>query len=142
MQTWQVLMENGNTCFNAKSWIEAEECYQKAIDHIRRQWDEEPENFELLMGWICGQHSLAALYEAQGQHYAALRYLTMPHRWIMALLREESTPESLRALVTRVVKATLTPLLEFSQRHPICDSCYEELQISPEWLANSNPVIH
>ncbi len=58
----------------------------------------------------------------------------------MALLRGESTSESLRLLAMQAVKVTLMPLLEFSHRHPICESCYETLQISPEWLAN--PVIH
>ncbi len=86
MQTWQVLMENGNTCFNARSWLDAEHCYQEVIEHIARQWEDEPENFELLMGWISGQHNLSVLYETQGQHYTALRYLIMPHHWIIGTL--------------------------------------------------------
>lgn len=142
MQYWQMLMENGNTCFDTQSWQEAESCYQDAIEQIKLKWEEEPENFELLMGWISGQHNLATLYEAQGLNYTALRYLTMPHHWMMALLRGESVSESFRALAMKAVKVTLLPLLEFSHRHPICDTCYEALQISPEWLSNPHPVIH
>ncbi|MFT5880974.1 MAG: hypothetical protein ACI86X_002113 [Moritella sp.] len=142
MQTWQMLMENGNTCFNVQSWLDAEHCYQEAIEQIKLQWEDEPESFDLLMGWISGQHNLSVLYEAQGHHYTALRYLTMPHHWLMALLRGESTSESLRLLAMQAVKVTLMPLLEFSHRNPICESCYDALQISPEWLANTHPVIH
>lgn len=142
MQTWKALMENGNSCFNAKSWQDAELCYQNAIEQIKQQWENEPENEKLLMGWISGQHNLAALYEEQGHHYTALRYLTMPHQWMMSLLRGESVSDSFKALATQAVKVTLMPLLDFSRRHPMCESCFDALQVSPEWLADPHPTIH
>ncbi|QUM76027.1 hypothetical protein HWV00_07205 [Moritella sp. 24] len=142
MQTWKVLMENGNRCFNEKSWLDAELCYQNAIEQITVSWESDPENEELLMGWISGQHNLAALYEEQGQHYTALRYLTMPHQWMMSLLRGESVSNSFKALATQAVKTTLIPLLDFSHRHPICESCFDALQISPDWLKDPHPTIH
>lgn len=142
MQSWKVLMESGNHCFNEKSWLDAELYYQNAIEEIKQHWENEPENEELLMGWISGQHRLAALYEEQGQHYTALRYLTMPHQWMMSLMRGESVSTSFKALATQAVKTTLIPLLDFSRRHPICESCFDALQISPEWLEEPHPTIH
>ena len=142
MQTWKVLVENGNSCFDSKSWEDAEFCYQNAVEQIKQQWENDPENEELLMAWISVQHNLAAVYEEQGQHYTALRYLTMPHQWMMALLRGESVSDTFKSLATKAVKVTLIPLLDFSRRHPICESCFDALQISPEWLAATQPTIH
>jgi len=142
MQTWKVLMENGKSCFDSKSWQDAEFCYQNAVEKIKQQWENDPENEELLMAWISAQHNLAAVYEEQGQHYTALRYLTMPHQWMMSLLRGESVSDTFKSLATKAVKVTLIPLLDFSRRHPICESCFDALQVSPEWLADTQPTIH
>jgi len=142
MQTWEVLMDDGHRCFNEKSWQDAELYYQHAVEQIKQQWENKPENETLLMAWISAQHNLAAVYEAQDQHYTALRYLTMPHQWMMSLLRGETVSDTLKALATQAVKVTLTPLLDFSRRHPICESCFDTLQISPEWLADPHPTIH
>jgi len=142
MQTWEVLMDDGHRCFSEKSWQNAELCYQYAVEQIKQQWESKPENETLLMAWISAQHNLAAVYEAQDQHYTALRYLTMPHQWMMSLLRAETVSDTLKTLATQAVKVTLMPLLDFSRRHPICESCFDALQVSPEWLEDPHPTIH
>ncbi|SQD78031.1 conserved protein of unknown function [Moritella yayanosii] len=142
MQKWKVLLENGHSCFSSKFWQDAEVCYQHAVAQIKLEWEDKPENEELLMAWISAQHNLAAVYEEQGHHYTALRYLTMPHQWMMSLLRGEKASYALKALATQAVKVTLMPLLDFSHRHPICDSCFDALQVSPEWLEDPHPTMH
>lgn len=142
MQTWEVLMDDGHRCVNEKSWQDAELCYQHAVEQIKQQWESKPENETLLMAWISALHNLAAVYEAQDQYYTALRYLTMPHQWMMSLLRGETVSDALKTLATQAVKVTFMPLLDFSRRHPICESCFDRLQISPEWLADPHPIIH
>lgn len=142
MQTWEVLMADGHRCFNDKSWQDAELYYQHAVEQIQQQWQVKPENEALLMAWISVQHNLAALYEAQDQPYTALRYLTLPHQWMMSLLGGKYVSGTLKALATQAIKVTLMPLLDFSRRHPICESCFDALQISPEWLAETNATVH
>lgn len=142
MQRWQMLMENGNTCFNAQAWLESEHCYKEAIKHIEEQWQAHPENMELLMGWISGQHNLALLYEVQGSPERALRYLIVPYHWLKGFINNHVGSDTFRELAMRALKMTLMPLLEFSQRHPICDNCYESLDISAEWLASPSASIH
>lgn len=142
MQIWKVLMEDGHRCVNEKSWLDAELCYHNAVEQIKLQWENKPEDEALLMAWISAQHHLASIYEAQDQHYTALRYLTMPHQWMMSLLRGEAVSDTFKALATQAIKVTLMPLLDFSRRHPICESCFDALQISPEWLNDPHPTIH
>ena len=142
MKSWKVLMEDGHRYVREKSWQDAELCYQNAVEQIKQQWETKPENKALLMAWISAQHNLAVIYEAQDQHYTALRYLTMPHQWMMSLLRSETVSDTLKTLATQAVRVTLIPLLEFSRRYPICESCFDTLQISPEWLTDLQPTLH
>ena len=112
MQTWKVLMEDGHRCVSEKSWLDAELCYHNAVEQIKLQWENKPEDEALLMAWISTQHHLASIYEAQDQHYTALRYLTMPHQWMMSLLRGEAVADTFKALTTQAIKVTLMPLLD------------------------------
>jgi len=142
MELWQQLIVDGNECFEQREWLEAENYYYLAENVIAKQWQQDLENTQLLLAWVASLHNLSALFEAQGESQAALRYLTMPHHRLLTMLQQRSLSENFEMTMYRAIKVTLMPLLEFSQRHPICDDCLAQLQLTKQWLLNSQPTLH
>ena len=142
MQIWQTLMREGNDCFDQCAWLDAEQYYNKALALIELDWQEDRNNVELLLAWIAGLHNLSTLFEEQGDSELALRYLTLPHQWMLALSQDDSIPDELQAMAMRAIKITLMPLLEFSKNHPICEQCYHALQATKDWLTSPAQTLH
>ncbi|NRA62790.1 MAG: DUF2753 family protein [Psychrobium sp.] len=142
MQTWQQTMREANGAAQLLDDKEAYGLYQLAIADIEQRWPDEPESMALLMGWIAGLHNLSALLEKQGDAETALRYLTLPHHWVLALINDETISESFRLAAHRVINITLTALLEFSQRQPVCESCEQLLQATQQWLQIPKHQLH
>ncbi len=138
MQTWQQTMREAQLLDDKEAYV----LYQLAIADIEQRWPDEPESMALLMGWIAGLHNLSVLLEKQGDGETALRYLTLPHHWVLALINDESISESFRLAAHRAINITLTALLEFSQRQPVCESCQQLLQATQQWLTLPSHQLH
>jgi len=142
MKNWQSMMQTGNTFFEQCAWFDAQFYYQNAISHIEALWAEDPQNIQLLLGWISGMHNLSALFEVQGDFHTALHYLKAPHEHMLNITQDETQTESMQLIALRALKITLTPLLEFSQKHPVCNPCLESLHAAEEFINASQPIIH
>jgi len=142
MESWQTLIERGNHCFDNQAWTEAENYYYQAESMIEQEWQQDVENVELLLAWVASLHNLSNLFEAQGEAQVALRYLTLPHYRLLTLYRESVLSDESEIMMYRAIKITLLPLLEFSRRYPICNSCLEHLQATKEWLLTPNKTLH
>ncbi|WP_435276468.1 hypothetical protein ACMAZF_05625 [Psychrobium sp. nBUS_13] len=142
MDQWKMMMAVGNECFHQQSWFDAEQSYYQAVDIIEDLWNNDMENIELLQAWIAGQHNLSSLFEQQGLECEALRYLTIPHQRVLSLINQGACSTSFHHALMLTAKITLHPLLEFSQRHPICDGCITGLKLSKEWLSTPAHQFH
>lgn len=142
MENWQSMMKTGNALFEQCAWFDAQYYYQNAISHIEALWVSDPQNIQLLLGWISGMHNLSALFEIQGDFQTALYYLKAPHEHMLSITQDDTQTESMQLIALKALKITLAPLLEFSEQHPICDSCLASLNAAEEFINSSQPIIH
>jgi len=142
MTLWQTLLINANACFNQQNFEKAEENYHQAIECIEQYWQENSNDFELLMAWVSAFHNLAVLYETQEQPKLAFRYLQIPHQRMTELSQQSQYGDSLNFFALRALKITLTPMLAFSKKYPACDGCLSSLQKMAVVINDNQPVIH
>ncbi len=142
MTLWQTLLINANACFNQQNFEKAEENYHQAIECIEQYWQENSNDFELLMAWVSAFHNLAVLYETQEQPKLAFRYLQIPHQRMTELSQQSQYGDSLNFFALRALKITLTPMLAFSKKYPACDGCLSSLQKMAVAINDNQPVIH
>ena len=123
MQYWQELLTKGNQYFHQKNWTEAENYYREAESLLDTQWDNDRNNEGILMAWICSTHNLATLYEKQNEHTVALQYLLIAHKRVFNLAQIGQSNEVLRLIAMKSLKITLTPIILFKKKYPICQDC-------------------
>lgn len=142
MTDWQELILSGNNGYDQKDWQKAEISYCRAASILERQWQQNQSDARLMMAWIAVYHNLSSLYESLGSDRQALRYLMLPYRKVMKLLQHTPTDHEFRFSLIRAARTTITPILSFSGRHPICDCCKAGLEKSLHQIQNTHPTIH
>ncbi|NTS78063.1 hypothetical protein HR060_14480 [Catenovulum sp. SM1970] len=127
MQTWQDLMLKGNDCFNESNWQDAELYYQSVINMLDDQLRIEPKCVEAIQGWICGYQNLSTLFAQQGRLELAQKCLLIPHHSMLYMAKDASGDPDRQVIAMQALKITLMPLIEFAQKYPTCNSCYDDL---------------
>ena len=134
MSTWQQKLRQGNTDFNSCRWLQAESAYRDAAEQLTQQWSNNPQDTQLMMAWIVSMHNLATLFERLGEPETASPFLFVPYRRVLSLLQASDMSEEFHFDLLRAVRYAAIPLLEFSRRHPVCQSCADHLETVSEWL--------
>ena len=142
MQQWQNLLTKGNDFFDQKNWLEAENYYQQAEALLDNSWSRDTTNTDLLMAWICATHNLAALYEKQGEHTVSLQYLLLSHQRIVSLAQADYLNNKVKLTAIKTLKVTLSPILAFKQKHPVCRDCMASLMDINRSKQNRKTSIH
>ncbi|MBU2893272.1 hypothetical protein KO495_08015 [Colwellia sp. D2M02] len=142
MEIWQALLQRANYSFNHNLWAQAEEYYHQAIECLEEKWRDDIENVALLQAWVGAFHHLAILYEEQSKPRIAFRYLQIPHQRMTEISQHPAYSDEFQFIALRFLKSTLTPLLEFSKKHPACDSCLASLQKIAVEVAARQPILH
>jgi hypothetical protein len=127
MQHWQDLLTKGNEFYHQKNWVQAEDYYREAEEVLNTSWNHDQCNEGLLMAWICSTHNLATLYEIQNEHAVALQYLLIAHQRILKLVQIRQPDEALKLIAMKALKITLTAIISFKNKHPICQDCMTAL---------------
>jgi hypothetical protein len=127
MFQWQKLLRQGNNNYREANWLQAEYCYRKAESLLDNLWQQDQNNEELLLAWVCTAHNLATLYEQQGDYRLSLQYLMVPHQRMLMLSKEEPNSKSIMMTAIRSLAITLNPLLIFRQKHTLCEDCYNAM---------------
>tara|TARA_R110000737_G_scaffold71823_2_gene100350 strand:- start:474 stop:929 length:456 start_codon:yes stop_codon:yes gene_type:complete len=125
---WQHLLTAGNTYFDQQQWTKAELHYKSAFSQLAGRWDSGQEHEPLLMAWICTCHNLGTLFETQGDYDRAIGYLLQAYQEAHRISQNESARYSLRTLAFNALKTSLHAILSFTQKHPTCEHCLEQLQ--------------
>lgn len=141
-QQWQSLLTNGNECFHDGRWLQAEYYYTEAYELLADAYHHHPYSSDILMAWICTCHNLSSLFEAQGEMEVALRYLKLPHEYLVNLADHEQSSEDVKLIAIKALSITVKPILAFSKKHPICDSCLNELTRLQSMLNDLNTTLH
>ncbi|MGV2871995.1 hypothetical protein [Colwellia sp. E150_009] len=141
-QQWQVLLKLGNDCFHDKAWNEAEFFYSEAYDLLAFSYRNNPMCADTLMAWVCSCHNLSTLYEHQGNIRLALRFLMVPHEYLLEITNSKIDDEDVKLIAFKGLSFTLKPILAFNKKHPICDDCIERFTSLKLLLEQQKNVIH
>jgi len=142
MYPWQSLLDDGNNCFHKRNWRQAEYCYKEAAFHLDSLWAADTVNVQLLMAWICASHNLATLFEVQDNPDLSLQYLLLPHNRMLSICHSDDSSEDVKLIAQNALKTTFMPILMFSKRHPMCDTCQKSLTEFQANLEMHQQVIH
>jgi hypothetical protein len=142
MSQWQQLLHEGNDCFHTKKWKQAEYCYKEAAFHLDSLWSANTKDVELLMAWICAIHNLSSLFEVQDNADLSLQYLKIPHQRMLSIYQCNEYCEDTKLIAQHALKITFMPILMFSKRHPICDTCIQSLAEFKSTIELSQQIIH
>lgn len=142
MTGWQDLLGNGNRCFDNKDYLQAEYYYQQAQSYLDELWMQDGKNSRLLMAWITASHQLASLFEDQGNPQLALAYLQLPHQRVLTISQDPDYDEDMHLIALSALRVTLSALLEFAQKYPICQNCLRQLTELEAQISQSRPRLH
>lgn len=142
MPQWQDLLHQGNDNFHNKQWKQAEYCYKEAASHLDSLWSANRKNVELLMAWICAIHNLSSLFEVQDKAELSLQYLKIPHERMLSIYQCNKYCEDTKLIAQNALKITFMPILMFSKRHPVCDTCTQSLAAFQSEIALNQQIIH
>lgn len=142
MSEWRNLLNNGNDNFHNGKLQEAEYCYKEAAFHLDFLWSANTTKVPLLMAWICTYHNLASLFEAKNNPDLSLQYLLIPHKRMLLECNSDDCCDDTKLITHNALKITFMPILMFSKRHPICETCLESLSEFKADLNLNQPITH
>ncbi|MGL1956043.1 MAG: hypothetical protein OCD00_01830 [Colwellia sp.] len=142
MVQWQNLLDDGNDCFHKKNWRQAEYLYKEAAFHLDYLWSANTKNVQFLMAWICVSHNLSTLFEVQNNPELSLQHLLIPHHRLLSICDSDESCEDTKLIAQNALKVTFMPILLFSKRHPMCDTCQKSLAAFKKSLESNQQVIH
>ena len=139
---WQSLLKLGNNCFHKKQWDKAEFFYSEAYDLLAFCYRKNPICADTIMAWVCSCHNLSALYEQQGRMTLALRFLMVPHEYLLEITKSKAADEDIKLIAFKGISLTLSPILMFNKKNPICDHCIDKFKSLKLLLDQHENVIH
>ena len=142
MNDWRSFLSTGNKFFNSASFSTAQTMYEHAINAIEQQWQAEPNNPELLFGWIAGMHNLAELYQKQQQNELALMFLRHTHEQVSELINHPEQTPMMQMLALRASNITVSKLMLFAKQHNICTDFIKSPEKQHDAVVQSQPVYH
>ena len=141
-EQWQSLIRHGNDSFHEQQWTQAEFFYSKAYDSLGVFYRNNPLCSQTLMAWICACHNLSTLYESTDKLPLALKFLTVPHEYLLEITKSKIKDEDIKLIAFKGLSLTLPAILMFAQKHPVCDSCLEGLTAISNIIEQESSVIH
>ena len=142
LSQWQSLLKLGNDCFYDKQWNQAEFFYSEAYDLLAFSYRNDPMSAETLMAWICACHNLSALYEAKEDLDLALKFLMVPHEYLIEVTESKIANEDIKLIAFNGLSLTLSPILTFAKKYPICDGCLEKFTSLKSLIEQQSQPIH
>lgn len=108
--------------------VQSEIYHRKVIAQLEKKLNNNPTCVGSICDWIASYHELAAIYQRQGHLDMAQQCLYTPHQSMLYMAQNYQGNEDKRLIAIKAIGLTLPPLLEFSESHPPCEHCMEELQ--------------
>jgi hypothetical protein len=120
---WQSLLKLGNDCFYDNHLHQAVSFYSKAYDMLALGYKNSPHSADILMAWVCACHNLSSVYEALGDLDLSLKFLKVPYDYLMDISVSNITDEEVKLIAFQGISLTITPILMFAKKYPMCDEC-------------------
>lgn len=139
---WQSLLKLGNECFHNKQWDQAKFFYSEAYDLLFHFYQKEPMSSDLLMAWVCTCHNLSSLYETIGQLDLSLKFLMLPHEYLKGMSESSTLNDDIQLIAFKGMTLTLTPILLFAKKYPLCDGCLSNLTNLKKLMEADLKAIH
>lgn len=139
---WQSLLRLGNQCFEERRWDQAEYFFSEAYDTLAFAYRNDPLSSDLLNAWLCACHNLSTLYESLGNLKLSLRFLMIPHDYLTEVTNSDCLNEDVKLIAFNGMNITLNPIMQFAQKHPMCEDCKSKLVQLQQLLEQENQPIH
>jgi len=139
---WQLLLKNGNQCFDNQQLEQAETFYLQAYDLLSTARGDDPQSSELLMDWICTCHNLTSLYEELGYFELSLEYLMIPHDYLMKVSEANYLNDDIKLTAFKGMSITLPAILLFTQNYSNYDGCCSQLPTLKKITGQESGSIH
>jgi len=139
---WQSLLKLGNDCFHDKEWNQAEFFYSEAYDLLAFSYRNNPMCAGTLMAWICACHNLSSLYEAKQDLDLSLKFLMVPHEYLLEITESKIDNEDVKLIAFKGLSITLSPVLSFAKKYPICDECLDKFTSLKSFIEQKSQPIH
>ena len=139
---WQTLLKLGNDCFHEKQFNGAESFYWQAYEMLSLACQNEQLTLELLMAWICACHNLAALYEEFGNLELSLKFLMVPHEYLLAVSESNALDDNTQLMAVKGMNITLSAILLFSNKYTICEDCQSQFSSLSNIMTKKASLVH
>lgn len=139
---WQLLLKNGNHCFDNQQLDQAETFYLHAYDLLSKARGNDPQSSKLLMDWICTCHNLSSLYQELAHLDLSLEYLMIPHEYLLKVLEANFLADEIKQAAFKGISITLPAILLFAKNHENCDGCCSQFPSLKKIMSLETCTIH
>ncbi|MEI6894698.1 MAG: hypothetical protein V5789_08715 [Colwellia sp.] len=139
---WQSLLKLGNDCFYEKQWSQAEFFYSEAYDILAYGYRNNPLSADILMAWVCTCHNLSSLYETMGNVNLSLKFLKVPHDYLMEIAESKIPDEDVKLIALKGMSLTIPPIMLFAKKYPMCDDCTLKLGSINNLIEQERSIAH
>jgi hypothetical protein len=139
---WQELLTLGNDCFYGNQLKQAEYFYSEAYDILAYGYRNDPLSTDILMAWIGACHNLSYLYETVGNLDLSLKFLKIPYDYLLEISKSNISNEDVKLIAFKGLSLTITPILLFAKKHPMCDDCKSKFGSLKKLIEQEKALIH
>lgn len=127
---------------NQHSSCDSELFYRGIIYHYEKKLKEQPKCISTLYYWIASYHELSLIYQHEGAMDLALKCLLIPHQSILDMAEQNHGDNEQKLIAMKVMKDTLAPLMQFTEKHPTGDNCLQQLKAQLAVIEHNYKVNH
>ena len=136
-------IKSGNLLSDSQgSCCESELFYKGLIYHYEKKLREHPKCISTLYYWIASYHELSIIYQDEEEMDLALNCLLIPYQSIIDMSKKKNGDLEQQLIAMKVLKDTLTPLMQFTERNPTCGHCMQQLKSQLKAVENNYKVNH
>lgn len=108
--------------------INSERFYREEIYNLEKKLSDEPKSVGSLCDWIANYHELALIYQQKGDVVQAQKCLLIPNKSMLYMAQNHNGDKEWEEIAFKALGLTLPPLLAFTEAHPPCKQCINELK--------------
>lgn len=139
---WQELLTLGNDCYQNNQLRQCEFFYSEAYDILAYGYRNNPLSSDILMAWICTCHNLSTLYETMGDLDLSLKFLKVPYDYLVEISESDIPDEEVKLIAFKGISLTVTPILLFVKKHPMCEDCISKLGSLKKVIEQETALVH
>ena len=136
-------IKSGNLLSDSQgSCCDSELFYKGLIYHYEKKLREQPKCISTLYYWIASYHELSLIYQDEEKMELALKCLLIPYQSMLDMSEKNNADQELQLISIKVLKDTLTPLIQFTEKNPTCGHSMQQLKSQLNTVESNYKVNH